>query len=218
MDNLIDPVSVVIRNKNEAQHIGLAIQSIHDHIGSSAEIIIVDDNSTDDSLRVVALFDKMNISIQKIEGGYSPGKAINQAIKQATYSKVLVLSAHAQITKINLEYVFSMLGRYKAIFGHQTPIYRGKKISPRYIWSHFVEEEVKNMFSSIENRPFLHNAFCFYSRDFLLHNPFDEKLVGKEDRYWAIDLIDNGHEYLYTPSLRANHYWTTNGATWKGLG
>ena len=80
MDNLIDPVSVVIRNKNEAQHIGLAIQSIHDHIGSSAEIIIVDDNSTDDSLRVVALFDKMNISIQKIEGGYSPGKAINQAI------------------------------------------------------------------------------------------------------------------------------------------
>ena len=214
----MNSISVIIRNKNEAEHIGLAIQSVHDCIGPSAEIIVVDDNSTDDSLRVVALFDKLNIRIQKIVGDYSPGRSINQAVEKATHGKVLVLSAHAQITKINLEYISSSLNTFKAVFGHQTPIYRGKKISPRYIWSHFIEEEVVNMFSSIENRPFLHNAFCFYNRDFLLNNPFDEQLVGKEDRYWAIDLIKNSHQYLYTPSLRANHYWTSNGATWKGLG
>ena len=32
----------------------------------SAEILIIDDNSTDDSLEVVALFDRSNIKVTKI--------------------------------------------------------------------------------------------------------------------------------------------------------
>ena len=43
-------------------------------------------------------------------------------------------------------------------FGNQVPIYRGKKINKRYIWSHFVTDcEVKNIHSTIKDRPFLHN-------------------------------------------------------------
>ena len=59
----MDNISVIIRNRNEAEHIGLAIQSVIDHLGHDTEIIIIDDNSTDDSLEVVALFDQLNISI-----------------------------------------------------------------------------------------------------------------------------------------------------------
>ena len=75
------------------------------------------------------------------------------------------------------------------------------------------------MFSEIENRHFLHNAFCFYNKNFLLRHPFDEKLSGKEDRYWARDMIKKGYHFLYNgKELMCNHYWTTNGATWKGMG
>ena len=120
---------------------------------------------------------------------------------------------------MDLEYVQSKLKYYSAVFGNQTPIYRGKKITKRYIWSHFgTDKEVDNMHSTIEDRPFLHNAFCFYNKSDLIETPFDETLSGKEDRYWASDILLKGKSYLYTPSIEVNHYYTGNGATWKGLG
>ena len=46
-----------------------------------------------------------------------------------------------------------------------------------------------NYFSKIENRYFFHNAFAFFKKKFLTKYPFDEQLVGKEDRYWAKKLL-----------------------------
>jgi glycosyltransferase involved in cell wall biosynthesis len=184
-----------------------------------AEILIIDDHSTDDSLGVVKLFNNRgDIKVTTIDD-YTPGKAINLGVKLAKYETILVLSAHSQITKMNLGYVQTKLKYYSAVFGNQTPIYRGKKITKRYIWSHFgTDEEVDNMHSTIEDRPFLHNAFCFYNKKDLVKNPFDESIPGKEDRYWAIEILEEGKNYLYTPSIEVNHYYTGNGATWKGLG
>jgi glycosyltransferase involved in cell wall biosynthesis len=42
-------VSVIIRNKNEKDYIGFAIQSVVDNF-IDPEIIVVDNNSTDESL------------------------------------------------------------------------------------------------------------------------------------------------------------------------
>ena len=211
-------VSVIIRNHNEREYIGFAIQSVLDHI-PNAEILIIDDHSTDDSLEVVRLFNNRgNVNLHTIDD-YTPGKSLNYGATLASNETILVLSAHSQIIKMDLEYVQNKLKYYSAVFGNQTPIYRGKKITKRYIWSHFgTEEEVENMHSTIEDRPFLHNAFCFYNKKDLIESPFNETLSGKEDRYWASDILLKGKSYLYTPSIEVNHYYTGNGATWKGLG
>jgi len=212
-------VSVIIRCRNEESHIGLVIQSAIDLL-DNPEILVIDNNSTDDSIKIVSLFDKCDIKIHNIkQNDYTPGKALNYGVQYAKYNTILVLSAHSQITKLNCD-IKECLSEYQAVFGNQTPIYRGKKITKRYIWSHFVNEEnVENMYSQIEKRHFLHNAFCFYNRDFLLKHPFDENLSGKEDRYWAESLVNNfGGKYLYSSRIKVNHYWTPNGATWKGIG
>ena len=52
----------------------------------------------------------------------------------------------------------------------------------------------------------------------LVKYPFDEELVGKEDRYWVNDRIEEGLKSIYDFNLISNHYYTTNGATWKGIG
>jgi glycosyltransferase involved in cell wall biosynthesis len=210
-------VSVIIRNRNEADYIGFAIQSVIDSI-PEAEIIILDNNSTDDSLDVVKLFNnRIDIRIFKIND-YSPGKALNLGFEIAKYDCVLVLSAHAQITKLNLIELYENLKSNVAVFGNQVPIYKGKKINKRYIWSHFGNEKVTNMYSQIEDRLFLHNAFCFYDRQFVLEHKFDETLPGKEDRYWAQYINKLNLTYLYNPNFEVNHYYTSNGATWKGIG
>ena len=48
-----------------------------------------------------------------------------------------------------------------AVFGNQIPVYLGKRITKRYVWSHFKEStQIKNLFSDIENR------FLDYSSNF----------------------------------------------------
>jgi glycosyltransferase involved in cell wall biosynthesis len=211
-------ISVIIRNKNEQDFIGFAIQSVIDTL-DDFEIIVVNDSSTDDSMEIVKLFNFENIKTMKVEGDYSPGKAINAGVKEASGETVMVLSAHSQIIeKINENAVNESLEDYACVFGNQIPVYRGKKINNRYVWSHFVEEDVENMWSDLEKRYFLHNAFSFFKRDFLLKNPFDESLPGKEDRYWVNNIIEEGYKTLYASKYRCYHHWTKNGNTWKGLG
>jgi rhamnosyltransferase len=214
----MDNISIIIRNRNEAEFIGFAIQSCLDHF-DKPEIIIVDNKSTDDSLEIANLFkDRTTIKIISIDD-YTPGKSINMGVKQCSNDYILVLSAHAQITNMNFERVkLRLKNNNVAVFGNQTPIYKGKKISKRYIWSHFSEEETLDMYSKIEQRYFLHNAFCFYEKTVLVNNPMPEQYPGKEDRYWAKDMIDNHQHYIYEPSISVNHFYTGNGATWKGIG
>ena len=216
-EDLMDNISIIIRNRNESEFIGFALQSCIEFF-NKPEILIVDNNSTDDSLEIVNLFsDRTNIKIENINE-YTPGKSLNLGVNKSTRDTILVLSAHSQITNCNLTLINNYLKEYKAVFGKQIPIYRGKKITPRYIWSHFKDKSCDNMFSKIENRQFLHNAFCFYNKEYYLKYPMPENWPGKEDRYWAIDTVGRGDKYLYTPEITCNHYYTSNGATWKGIG
>lgn len=221
-------VSVIIRVRNEERWIGHAIQSVLNNI-FKPEIIIINNNSSDNSLDIVRRFSEdpnlndtsnpnyTNVKITNVEN-YSPGRSLNHGFNIAKYDNILVLSAHCVLKNFNLEKHLIDLEKFKAIFGNQIPIWDGKKITKRYIWSHFKDNEEINMFSDLEKRHFLHNALCLYKKNFVLDNKFDEELNTKEDRYWANNIVNNGLQYLYDPSLAAYHHYTENGATWKGLG
>ena len=84
-------VSVVIRAKNEEKHIGYCLQSITDYIGKP-QIIIVDNESTDDTIPIVNRFeyhDVEKISISKNE--YSPGKALNLGVQRCIEEYVIII-------------------------------------------------------------------------------------------------------------------------------
>ena len=178
----MDNISVIIRNRNEERYIGYAIQSVLDTF-KKPEIIVVDNNSTDDSLQVVNLFkDRTNIKVVTIND-YTPGKSINLGVKHATNERILVLSAHSQITTFNSEMLDQWFREdYIAVFGNQTPIYKGKRITKRYIWSHFTNDITENLYSDIEDRYFLHNAFCFYNKEFLVEKFISGKWLWKNLR------------------------------------
>ena len=217
--------TVIIRVKNEADWIGHAIQSVIDKIENS-KIIIVDNSSEDNSINIAKLFKHdtsipdskryVDLDIVNIEN-YSPGKAINQAVKLVTSPTVLLLSSHCELTEYSENLVEELLKDNVAVFGKQIPRYFGKRIVPRYIWSHYTEERTKNMFSKLENRYFMHNAFCAFETNYLKNNPFNENLVGKEDRYWAENVVKGGRTYLYEPKLICQHHYTSDGNTWRGV-
>jgi len=213
----MDKISIIIRNKNEERWIGHSIQSCLDTF-EKPEIIIVDNESSDASMQIVSEFCFSDIKTYQIKC-YTPGRALNLGVSKANNDTILILSAHAEIQKmISLKKIQSYLKDNVAVFGKQTPVYRGRKISKRYVWTHFGDKFESNMWSDNENRNFLHNAFCFYRKNVLLENPFDEKYPAKEERYWAADMIEKGKTYMYIPTIECVHHWTPNGATWKGIG
>ena len=105
-----------------------------------------------------------------------------------------------------------------AIWGKQIPIWDGKRVTPRYLWSNFGEEMVTNHWCESENRYFFHNAFSVFNTEHIQKYRFDERLSGKEDRYWATEQIDMGYDIVYNPEYIVKHHYTHNGATWKGVG
>jgi rhamnosyltransferase len=214
--------SVIIRCKNEDQWIGHSIQSVIDILPIHTEIIIIDNNSNDDSKNIINMFinEKTNdITLKYFNiDNYSPGKAINLGVKNCSYENIMILSSHCVLTKINLNKIENLLQENVAIWGKQIPIYKGKKINrKRYIWKNFEDKDNINYYSDGEDRYFLHNALSIYKKSILEKYIKDEKLVGKEDRYWAIDRINEGHNIYYDSELECNHYYTNNGATWKSI-
>lgn len=224
---LTNKISVILRCKNEENWIGHAIQSVIDKIGL-CEIIVVDNKSSDESIRIVKSFaqdpklnfEKKNnytkIKIINIDS-YSPGKSLNAGIKKATGKYIIIMSAHCVLKKINIQKSFKDLDKFVAIFGNQVPIWKGKRIKKRYIWSHFINKPIINMFSKLEDRYFFHNAIAIYKTKYLKSNLFDEYLTAKEDRYWINNQIEKKKKFLYDPSIEVDHHYTNNGNTWKGL-
>ncbi len=227
MKNIKNSISVILRCKDEERWIGHTIQSILDYV-DQPEIIILNNNSKDKSMEIVKHFvrDKKlqntakksytNIKFKNIDD-YSPGKSLNQGVKLASNDIVLILSSHCVIKKFDFKKLLINLNKYDCFFGNQIPIYHGKRINKRYVWSHFVDKKVVNMYSDLEKRYFFHNAFAIYNKKILKKIPFNESLVGKEDRYWIDDFIKKGKNYLYDNTFVVEHHYTHNGNTWKGL-
>jgi len=218
--------TVVIRVKNEERWIGYAIQSVLDHL-IKPEIVIVDNNSSDKTIDIIKFFaenpnlnnEVNNYSKIKIVNiaNYSPGRALNLGVKSASKKYIMILSAHCILKKFNEVNIIKDLEKNSCVFGNQIPVWNGKKITKRYLWSHFSNKKTKNMYSEMEKRYFLHNALAVYKKDTLKKFPFDENLTSKEDRYWANKIIKKKMNFTYDPELIAEHQYTIHGNTWKGI-
>jgi len=217
----------VVRARNEEQYIGFSLQSIFDCFGNETPVVVIDNDSTDDTLKVVKSFPKkfFNISILNLEEKeYTPGKSLNMGIsflKESGCDIAGILSSHCEITKFDyklLQFHFSNEECF-AVMGKQIPVRHGKKITPRYIWANFQYENLvvnpKENTLLDETRYFLHNAFSFIKISHWDQLKFDETLAGKEDRHWALYQVELGKHFLLEPSLQCRHFWTEKGATWK---
>ena len=82
----MDPlVSVIMPNFNSNKFIGDAISSVINQVFKSLELIIIDDNSTDNSLKIIKKFQNQDerIKLIKLNSNKGPGFARNEGLKVA---------------------------------------------------------------------------------------------------------------------------------------
>ena len=83
-------VSIIIRTKNEERWIHSCLKAVFKQEYNNFEVIVVDNNSTDTTLRRIEEFPVKVITIKD----FFPGKAINEGIKSSKGEIIVCLSGH----------------------------------------------------------------------------------------------------------------------------
>ena len=116
-------VSIIIRTKNEERWISSCLQKIFEQSFKNFEVIIVDNYSSDKTLRKIK-----NYNIKKILKikNYTPGKSLNLGIKNSSGKYIVIISAHC-LPKNNLwleKLVKSIKSNKKiaGVYGRQEPM------------------------------------------------------------------------------------------------
>ena len=197
-------VSIIVRTKNESFWIGKCLHEIKNQNYKNYEIIVVDNSSTDQTLKIVKKnFPKVKIVKYKSRK-FFPGKALNLGIQASKGRFIAMLSGHC-IPK-NKSWLSSLIKNFKnkkvaGVYGKQEPLDMSDPNDVRDLIYLFGKDK------KIQNKdPFFHNANSMIRRDLWNKIKFDENIQHIEDRIWAQRQINKGYKIVYEPKSSVFHY------------
>jgi rhamnosyltransferase len=194
-------ISVVVRTKNESVWIRQCLGTVFSQRNEDFEVILVDNNSTDNTLDIAREFD---IKILEIgDNNFSYGKALNLGIASSNGDYICCLSGHCFAE--NNDWLFWLKSNFKdpmvaGVYGRQKPIRDSHPIDKRDLWTLFGPEKKIQM-----KDPFFHNANSMIKKSVWEKVQFDETSNGLEDRIWAKNILDLGHKIAYEPLAAVYH-------------
>jgi glycosyltransferase involved in cell wall biosynthesis len=196
-----DLVSIIIRGKNEEDWIGLCLKSINEQTYRNFEVIYVDNNSSDASLKI-AKFYKVS-KIKKINK-FLPGDAINIGIRASKGKYLVILSAHCiPCTSDWLSQLVKSIRpkNIAGVYGRQLPMKCTSSDDARDLLVTFGNED------RIQKKdPFFHNANSIIKRKVWEKINFDSNITNIEDRDWAKKVFSIGYSIKYDSAACVYHY------------
>jgi GT2 family glycosyltransferase len=189
--NKINPklplVSIIIPIYNYGIQFEKTLQSIFDSTYKNVEVVIVNDGSDDEyvKLKLDSIKNHPNFLVVNQEN-QGPSSARNNGVKQSTGGLILPLDADDTIQP---EYIQSCVNILK----------NNKKISPVYCDTHHIGQiqgiEVRPEWSieRLNKGPFIVNCSMFHREAFEVCNGYDEELRGWEDYDLWLRMGINGY-------------------------
>jgi len=197
-------VSIIIRTRHESFWIGKCLHEIFNQKFKDFEVIVVDNSSTDGTLRIVKNnFPKVKIVKYKSKE-FFPGRALNLGIQASKGRLIAMISGHC-IPKNKL-WLSNLIKNFKnkkvaAVYGKQEPLDMSDPNDVRDLIYLFGKDK------KIQNKdPFFHNANSMIRRDLWKKIKFDENIHHIEDRIWAQKQINKGYKIVYEPRSSVFHY------------
>ena len=192
-------VSIIIRTKNEEKWISSCLRSVFDQSYKNFEVIIVDNQSTDNT---VARAKEFNVKIISINEFY-PGKAINKGVRNSNGEIIVCLSGHCIPTNNDwLKNLISNLSNGIAgVYGRQEPLSFSSDLDKRDLIIVFGKDKKIQIKDS-----FFHNANSAFTRKIWEKYPFSETLSNIEDRIWGQEVIGAKLKIIYEPDASVYHW------------
>jgi dolichol-phosphate mannosyltransferase len=117
-ESLPDPrVSIVLATFNERENIVDTIQSIFEHLGDSTEIIVVDDDSPDETWRLAENLRHPRVKVIRRVGTRGLASAFNRGILESRGSVVGWMDADMCMPPAMLPGMIEQLGKYDVVVG-----------------------------------------------------------------------------------------------------
>ena len=193
--------SIIIRTCNEERWIPHCLKAVFSQEYKNFEVIIVDNESIDGTLKHVSQYD-----IKKVVNcsDYLPGKALNLGIREAVGDYLVFLSGHC-IPK-NDKWLSSLIRNLEdegvaGVYGRQEPLAFTSDSDKRDLAVIFgLDKKIQKKDS------FFHNANSAIRMDLWKETPFDERITNIEDRLWAEKMLKKGFTLVYEPEASVYHY------------
>lgn len=171
-------ISAIIRTRNSGATLRGTLDSLVTQTLPPTEIIIVDNDSNDETLAIAAEYKAVIVPYDREVFNYS--YALNLGLLRASQPWALILSSHVIFTSNqSLRFIMDEISMRKSCFGG----YFKRTEQPLQEEGAFISEEVdRGKFRAF-------NGLCNYAsvidRKLWLEEPFDESLPCCEDQIWA---------------------------------
>ncbi len=206
-------VSVVVRVRNAAGDLQRCLQRLREQTlpaGRELEIVVVDNESTDDSADVARRYDARIVSLSRAE--FSWGRALNRGIAAATGEMILLLSADA--CPVDAGWLLAMLEPFEddkvaAVYGRQVPrsdapideVVRLQRTFPEQSVRQTLEENCDPSGRGM----IVSNACAAIRRRLWEQSPYDEEIQGGEEGVWTYQALQAGYCFQYQAEAQVYH-------------
>jgi len=193
-------VSIIIRTKDEERWITSCLRGVFDQDFKDFEVIVVDNESSDNTLRKAAEFPVKIVKIKE----FFPGRAINAGIRKSKGRFIACLSGHC--IPVDRHWLSGLLRNFDdpkvaGVYGRQEPMAFSSDRDKRDLLITFgLDRRVQARDS------FFHNANSMFRRCVWEEHPFDEEVSNIEDRIWAETMIGLGFRLVYEPEASVYHW------------
>jgi glycosyltransferase involved in cell wall biosynthesis len=186
-------VSVIMPNYNCERYLSESIESILKQSFKNLEFIIVDDGSTDNSLKIIQKYAKLDKRIKVLVNKKNLGliKTLNRALKFVKGKYVARMDADDVSLPLRIEKEYKFLHSNPDIFLIGTGVitmYENRVLGKKVIFESF-PERVKKM--AISNNPVAHGTWMFRNNKKIYYR---EKMLYCEDYDLILRLISEGYK------------------------
>jgi len=207
-------VSAVIRVRNAAAHLQRCLSGLKRQILPASyqlQVIVVDNNSTDDSLAVARRYGAAVVPVQRDE--FTWGSALNKGIALAVGRIVLLLSSDTYAP--DSRWLGEMLKPFPdpcvaAVYGRQVP-YRDAPVDERVrLKKRFPPTSMRFDANNSDPHPsgrgiIVSNACAAIRRSVWQQVPYDEQISGGEEGVWSCDILKRGYTIVYQATAKIYH-------------
>lgn len=196
---LID-ASVLIRTKDESEHIGSTLEAVLSQQPAPKEVLVLDSGSSDGTLAIVESFPVEIVEIDPADWSY-PG-ALNLGALKTSGSLIVCLSAHCVPT--STRWLESLTRHFEdpQVAGVWGPsVAPGRDFDPD-------EQAIRQPPGSYEYATRwwgLDNANSAVRRDLWEEFPFNEDLPAAEDKAWGMEAMSRGFDIVFEPAAAVYH-------------
>ena len=203
-------ISIIIRTFNESKRLRQVLNSISKQSFKDYEVIIVDSESTDNTLEIAKSFGCKIVNIKKADFNYSYASNVGCANSQG---EILVfLSGHScPVKKTYLRNIFDIFSNEEigGCYGDTIPYSNAGFFEFLFYWLGHLKNLIFFNKNIVENKIHPGSLSCSNAairKKLWEKHPFDEKFGdGGEDLYFAHQILVDGYKIVKSNKLLVRH-------------